>query len=285
MVSKGGFHLEKNGSNENNSVKESQANYTYESYYTDLTSTGVQLVLVKNNPLLEQLFPDGQIWQYKDQEGKVKFIIDSPTKTGDNAVVDGKITDKIVIIETEYFDYTQNNEEERLILSSTSFKDVALCCNQKFYLAVFRQVEGELSLIYEQELNIGQTNVDIVAFLTRDLNRDGKEDLLELQFLGDSYTGLYTKSVYWYLFKNGNFRKAWSEILSLDTTYAGTIKDEEKENYQASFDLLYQSNSQYPQIKVVKTYTKRKNKEPFSPEEIIYYVWDESKEAFLVLNR
>lgn len=271
--------LHKSGSVLNSESTRHTSSYIYQNIYDNLQLEKTVLTPLENHEILSQIFPKSRIWKFTSKEGDTSYLADGEDKAERNAVSDQVLTDKIVGFNTLQTDFDGDKEEELIVFTIINFKDVALCCNEKRFLDIFKKnKEGKWRLVKEKEFEVyygGKHRGKMKVVTLRD------PPIIEIIIDGYYYNGLKTSTVEWYLWQREDFKQIWREHLFYDTDAVGTFPEEAMKNYQADFELEEKENEDYPRIKLIKNHTKRNGRNLSTPEEeVIYYVWDREKLTF-----
>lgn len=262
-------------------VKSARMNfsYIYQNIYDELQSRGIIPRLLKNHEILSQIFPKSKIWQFTNEQGNTSYLIEGEDKTARNVINDQLLTDKIVDFGFLEADLDGNKENELVAFTIASFKETALCCSEKRFVDIFKKTtEGKWLLLKEKELEVYYGGKH-----TGKIKRRKIADFPALEVIIDGYyyNGLKTSTVEWYLWQNGDFKQIWREHLFYNTDAIGTFSREAMDNYQAYFELVPKEGGKYPEIKVVKTYTRKRGRDLEDRQyEEIYYLWNETKGEF-----
>lgn len=259
--------------------EEIKPSYAYEALYSQLSSQGVSLFPLENHEILSQIFPKSKIWKFTSKEGYTSYLADGEDKIERNVINDQALTDKLVGFNSLETDFDGDRERGLIAFTIINFKDVALCCNEKRFLNIFKKnKERKWTLLKEKELEVyhGGKHTGKIRIIPLE-----GFSVIEIIIDGYYYNGLKTSTVEWYIWQGKDFKQIWREHLFYNTDNVGTYPQEARENYQASFELEPEEDSEYPKIKLVKTYTKKQGKTlKNAKQEEIYYRWNEDKREF-----
>lgn len=252
---------------------------TYQTLYAQLNSQGVSLSPLAKEEILSQIFPKSKFWLFTNRNGETLYLADGEDKTARSVISDEVLTDKVVALTTTKADLNRDGGEELIAFTIIKFQDVALCCDQKRFFSIFQKTEeGKWKLTTEANLEVfyggehkGKTKTVMMDNLP----------IIQLEIEGDYHNGLKSSTVDWYVLEGEQIRRIWHENISYNTDNVGTYPKEAMDNYEASFALEPEKGLDFPNIRVIKTYTKKAG-ENFknAKREEIYYLWDKERKLF-----
>lgn len=259
--------------------EEIKSSYTYQTLYTQLSSQGVSLSPLAKEEILSQIFPKSKFWLFTNRSNETVYLADGKDKTARSVISDEVLTDKVVAVTTTKADLHRDGGEELIAFTIIKFQDVALCCDQKRFLSIFKRTEeGRWKLTTEANLEVfygGEHKGKIKTVMMDNL------PIIQLEIEGEYHNGLKSSTEEWYILEGEQIRSIWHENLSYNTDNVGTYPKEAMDNYEGSFEVELEKGLGSSTIRFIKTYTKRAGKNLNNAKrEEIYYQWDKARKLF-----